>query len=138
MRIISKKSISLVISILFSISLFGGLTALASVNHTNSKSFSVMSTSVPTNVQNEVNQKFQPAMASIKPITNLIGINPSDLNSFYLGKGFNIYNYVNINLSTTPIYYFPVMYNNEIKLILTAGVSSDGSISINIGPSFAI
>lgn len=133
-----KKILSLLVFCSFGIScIFLPKTVKAQVNTQNLTSIKITASSVSTEIDTYAQNEFSNQLASIETNPEQYGFNASEVSSLQLGQAFTVYNLNNDSLSATKGYYYPVLFNNTIKGILSVEKNSNGEFTSTLTKSFA-
>ncbi|MDT8715709.1 hypothetical protein IAI10_03420 [Clostridium sp. 19966] len=97
----------------------------------------IVSLIVPDKISSFASLNFQTLIAGIKESPESYGIQKAMTEKLYLGNAFNIFeDRLNV-LQNQSIYYYPILYNDEIVAIFTVGLDEKGGIYSTIGKDFA-
>ncbi|WP_234123824.1 papain-like cysteine protease family protein [Clostridium hydrogenum] len=133
-----KKILSIVClcSIFVSSTLFPKAMNVQAKTKSDNK-INISTSQVPESVSTFASAEFPKQLNSISSNPSQYGFNKDEVQAFKLGQAFSVYYLKNNKVSDMKGYYYPVLYNNEIKGIFAVIQNSNGQFTSTLTKSFA-
>jgi hypothetical protein len=127
-----KKIISILLSILILLP-----TVCSAKDITIQNNMNVYADSIPNPIIDFVSTKLPLFLDTIKENPSMYKIDERVIDFLYVGNGFNSFEYKYNTLENNNIYFFPLLFNEEIHAILTIGYDGQKIIGATLSSSLS-